>query len=753
MIQKSTLVIFVFLFSKIYLYGQWNYAPAQNTPIDTGLNKVSSNPSIANDGNGGYYIAWMKRRPGIYGTEIYAQHINANGIKQWPDTGVVICNAALNQYWPKVIADGSGGAIIAWQDQRSGFSNFDVYAQRITSSGAVLWSPNGVPVFDNILDEFGPELISDGNGGAILVAWRSASGGNATDIFAQRINAMGSRLWPANGIAVCNANNRQDIPRLVSDGNNGAIIAWSDFRNSPANNVPDIYAQRVNADGTTRWLNNGIPVCSMPYDQTAFQIVKDNNNGAYLVWMDLRNSTPTVNTSDIFAQHINGNGAGLWTTNGISVCSATNIQTTPGVIADNNNGITICWSDARLNRPAIYAQRFSSAGVPSWTTDGIPVCVNAGPSNHIANPFQVSDQNNGMYVFWQDQRNGTESNIYAQHLDASGTPKWTIDGIPVCNATGNQFLTYADNQLTNGDVTGDGSGNAVITWQDGRNLAGADDIYISRVSDAPAIPIVIDIKQQCQNNLSAKGKLVNPPVAASIAITQDGVPLNYSGTDSSFVYFAGGSTTAGNHTVSIKYSNFAGAVQKDSTYLVAASVTPAISISGTINVDPGQSVTISASFTNEGNTPLFQWQESRSNGAWLDIPGATTSMLTYTPLQTGDKIRCVLTSNAVCSYPSSATSNVLIFTVNASQTPAGNNGIRVYPNPVHTILFIDSLRAGDKWQTANLYSIDSKHLVVSKNITNQVKVSLDMAGFASGAYILMLKREDGSAVYFKLIKV
>jgi Secretion system C-terminal sorting domain len=752
MIQKRTLILFLFIFSKIYLYAQWNYTATQNTPVDTGINKANSNPSILNDGNGGYYIAWMKRKPGIYGTEIYAQHINVNGVKQWPDTGIVICNADFNQVWPKVITDGSGGAIIAWQDERLGFNNWDIYAQRITSNGTILWNANGVPVFDHAINELGPDIISDGNGGAILVTWRTSPSGNASDIFSQRINSMGTRLWPTNGVIICNANNRQAVPKLVSDGNNGAIIAWWDFRNSPTNDVTDIYAQRVNATGTTMWQNNGISICSMPYDQYAFQIAGDNNSGAYLVWQDLRNTTSTTDVADIFAQHINGNGAALWATDGISVCSAANTQTTPSVIADNNNGITVCWWDIRFNKSAIYAQRLSSAGIPSWTTDGIPVCANAGPSNSIAYPFQVSDKNNGIYIFWQDQRNGGETNIYAQHLNVNGTPKWTIDGIPVCNVTGIQNLTYDGNNVTNGDVTGDGQGNAVVTWEDGRNGDEWHDIYISKLSDGPAaLPIVIDIKQQCQSNLTAKGKLLNPPATASITITQDGLPLNYSAIDSSFVYFIGAGTPVGNHTVSIKYSNFVAVAQKDSTYLVAASVTPSISISGNVNVNQGQSVTLSASLTNGGNSPIFQWQESKNNGPWLDIPGAT-SLLIYTPLQTGDKIRCVLTSSAACSSPSIAMSNSLIFVVNIGQTSNSNNGIRFYPNPAHKILFIDTLRPADKWQTVDLYSIDGKRLIISKNITNQVRVSLDLEGYASGTYIVILRREQGSAIYFRLIK-
>jgi len=47
---------------------------------------------------------------------------------------VAISAAANNQYFPQLISDGSGGAIITWQDYRSG-SNLDIYAQGVSASG------------------------------------------------------------------------------------------------------------------------------------------------------------------------------------------------------------------------------------------------------------------------------------------------------------------------------------------------------------------------------------------------------------------------------------------------------------------------------------------------------------------------------------------------------------------------------------------------------------------------------------------
>ena len=88
-----------------------------------------------------------------------------------------------------------------------------------------------------------PTVASDGAGGAI-VAWYDSRSGNA-DIYAQRISAAGAVEWTPDGVALCTAPDIQQFPTLASDGANGAIVAWEDYRSGTS----DVYAQRVQANG------------------------------------------------------------------------------------------------------------------------------------------------------------------------------------------------------------------------------------------------------------------------------------------------------------------------------------------------------------------------------------------------------------------------------------------------------------------------------------------------------------------------
>ena len=755
--QMTASKLFIMLVSLVLtqaLAGQWNYSPTQNSIVDTGIGKRSTNPGMISDGNGGYFITWMKSRPAVYGTEIFAQRISVNGTRLWSDTGKLICNAAFNQYWPKIVSDGAGGVIITWQDERAAFTTWDIYAQRVSGSGTILWANNGVPVFNLLTtDENMPEMISDNNGGAIITCRRA---GFSPDIYAQRIDASGTKLWGTNGTVICSAAFEQTVPKITTDGAGGAIICWLDFRGNMPTAVSDLYAQRVNSSGTVMWANNGVPICVLPYDQASQQITSDNNGGAYITWEDFRTSSPTQPVIDIYAQHINSSGTPLWTVNGIPVCAAANNQQAPNIITDENNGAIISWHDSRTTLSSIYAQKVTAAGIMVWAVNGISVCANA--NNYIAAPLLASDGNNGAFICWEDKRTGTDRNVFAQHINSIGSPLWATNGIAICNAPNDQLLNILNGQVTNGAIVRSATGTAVIVWEDGRvNPNGDDDIYISQIADPPtAIANFINVNGKCQNAASARGKLLNPPVTADVIITLDGNPLIYFPADSSFEYFTAGTATPGNHTVRVRYSNFAGFTQKDSVYTVTAPLVPTITISGNTTVNQGQSTTLSSGITVGGPGPLFQWEDSTTGLGWTIIPGATNPTLVYTPSQSSNKIRCFLTSNASCVTQASTTSNVLVFTVNTvtaiNPVPSSLYGIRYYPNPSRELITVDSLKLSDRWSSLDVFSMDGKKLMPSKNITGLLAVSINITRLPAAGYIMVLRRKQGAAAFLKFIK-
>jgi hypothetical protein len=560
MIPKLAL-LFPIIISGFTLFAQWNYDSLTNNPVSTGPTRNSSNPAIISDGNGGYYITWMQGVANLYPSDIYAQHINANGTPLWGANGIVICNNPADQFWPVLVSDGSGGVIIAWQDNRTNL-DFYIYAQRITSTGTLLWANNGVRITNSFDEELGPDIISDGSGGAIISFWRSQNGGLITDVYAQRINSSGNAVWAAGGMPVCNATGRQEVQKMIPDGTGGAIITWMDFRVTFS--IPDIYAQRINSSGAPVWTTNGIAVCASPNDQQYPRITTNGLNGAIITWIDFRNPT-----TDIYIQNITSSGSALWTANGVPVCTQPNNQFDASIVTDGIGGAVICWYDARNNGQGIYAQRVTSAGVRLWQADGKPVCT---VLNKYSPPLMTAIGNSRVIIGWEDKRNNIEQNVYAQQLDANGNDVWTSQGVPVCSAPNYQIFQLTNGQSDHGAIISDGSGGAILAWQDGRHSTFTnviDDIYISKLENAPVItPVLLNVTNQFQNSPSAKGKLANPPTNIAVSVKLDNVSIPYSAADSSFQYFTTGVTLPGNHLVQVNYYNFAGSTQKDSSFVV-----------------------------------------------------------------------------------------------------------------------------------------------------------------------------------------
>ena len=100
--------------------------------------------------------------------------------------------------------------------------------------------------------------------------------------------------------------------------------------------------------------------------------------------------------------------------------------------------------------------------------------------------------------------------------------------------------------------------------------------------------------------------------------------------------------------------------------VVNSNVTPSVSVSAsTNNICSGTSVSFTASATNGGNSPSYQW---KNNGT--AIIGATNSSYSSSALANGDVISCILTTSAACYTSQTANSNGVTMVVTANVSPS-----------------------------------------------------------------------------------
>ena len=407
-----------------------------------------SAPEIASDGEGGAVIVWAELRAGT-GYDIVAQRVDAWGRPVWAATGVVLCNAGLDQQKPQVVSDGAGGAIAVWEDGRN--ADLDIFAQRVSAQGTPMWTANGVAVCVLTSFQQAPRLVRDGGNGAIITWEDIRPSPSAWDIYAQRINGSGIAQWVINGNLVCGDVGGQYQPRITTDGAGGAIIAWE----HEVSFQFDVRAQRIGAGGNVMWGTGyvGIPVCANGTNQDQITIASDGGGGAILAWRDQRTG---VSNATIFARRITADGTPVWTADGVDICSATGPEQDARIVSDGANGAIISWYDTRVGAGEAYVQRISLAGAVQWTAAG--VLVSDHPSQSLV-PRLAADGIGGAIVSWVDLRYQAVGDIFARRVSAAGTVQGPLGGVPMGVVPG--FKTSAA-------IASDGAGGAIVAWSDSR---------------------------------------------------------------------------------------------------------------------------------------------------------------------------------------------------------------------------------------------------------------------------------------------
>lgn len=330
------------------------------------------------------------------------------------------------------------------------------------------WAVNGNVVCGASGNQTYPLFVTDNSGG-FFVVWQDDRGGSA-DLYAQRMTSAGSVSpgWPASGVAIVTATGDQKLAVAAPDGSGGLYVAWEDYR--AGGGESDVYLQRLTANGAISpgWTTNGRLVCGFAGPQGYPALLADAT-GAFVAWQDDRSTT----SSDIYIQRVSSAGVAQWTASGVALCTAGGNQLFPSIAPDATTGVYVAWQDPRNGDPDVYVQRVNASGAAQWTADGVPVCT--ALYEQLA-PRMVPDGSDGVVIAWDDYRD-FNADIYAQRLNGSGTKLWApADGVALCTDLAEQY---------GAGIVSDGAGGAIVPWTDYRG--GAGDIYAQRVTSAGSV--------------------------------------------------------------------------------------------------------------------------------------------------------------------------------------------------------------------------------------------------------------------------
>ncbi len=440
-------------------------------------------PVITMTSNGDFIIAWIDFSFDPDG-DVYAQKINTDGQLLWPEGGKPVCTTPGMQIGLNLEADLEGGAFIVWSDSRN--PSKDLYGQRLSASGDPLWALNGIPIANGEGIEEQNTMLPDGQGGMMIaythkyvdnedifmkrfnadgsMAWAETlvladAPGNQSkvrmaalqdgefvltwedqrntdpDIYAMKVNLAGQKLWQDPFVVFGDSGNPsfapQHNPRIQSTSDNCVVIVWEDKRLDSQH--PDLFAQKISADGSLLWNPDGLVVSVADYAQLGVRMAADSNGGCYIVWDDHRNgNTPN---DDIYAQHLSATGEELWTPGGRPVCTAP-YQQEGGLIKVAGSNVFISWMDIRNGSVGLYYQAFDSAGNELLEENGKMLFWGLSGDTPL-NDYLMLPRDNDVAIVWQDTRFANLGyQIFFQYLDFDGNTALETNGRPVTLATG-----------------------------------------------------------------------------------------------------------------------------------------------------------------------------------------------------------------------------------------------------------------------------------------------------------------------------
>jgi len=366
---------------------------------------------LVNSDNNSAILVWAQT------DSIWTQKIDSEGHFLWGAGNVRVTSGT---YILKAISDGLSGVVMAWSDDHD-----NLYLQRIDSQGNLLWSVNKPLIQTRPFD-----ISCDGSGNTFLV-WEDRD----FNVLVQKLGSTGKLSWPSDALLLSDLHGPGvGMSRVMSDGAGGAIVVWIHgirSENKVGITGHELYAQRIDSNGSILWQAGGVPVCTAAEgDRTVIAIeprlVADESSGTIILWREMMS---------VYAQKVDANGNTLWAKNGIQIWNEEGAQgnTSSSVVSDDSGGAIVVWcytpaGSATDRNIVLRAQRVSSDGQKLWGNNGILLSMTSPGYSFL--PLISQDGHGGVIAAWAAGKNIHNAGLsYVQRVSAKGKLLWGNNGI------------------------------------------------------------------------------------------------------------------------------------------------------------------------------------------------------------------------------------------------------------------------------------------------------------------------------------
>jgi len=174
-----------------------------------------------------------------------------------------------------------------------------IYQNLISDKGNLLWGNDGKLLTYQAGSQTNPQFAFVDS--SVVVSWTNEFE-KIKDVFIQRFDVKGNRMWGNNGKRIINIKGNQFGQRLVYDQKNGLVLAWIDKREN--NSDENLYIQKIDLKGNFVWDSSGVMISSSKNMQKSYlNLIPDGDGGAVAVFKGT-----TDKRNDIYGQKIFSTG-------------------------------------------------------------------------------------------------------------------------------------------------------------------------------------------------------------------------------------------------------------------------------------------------------------------------------------------------------------------------------------------------------------------------------------------------------------
>ena len=200
-----------------------------------------------NDGNDGFYIAWNDYRLSGTISSGWIQHVNPEGLIQFPVNGAQISmNNNFNKLYLKAAKPANDPNVyVFWNEVNGNQNQWGIYGQKIAPDGTRQWGENGTPLFEVGQTAYLPMNALAVEDDLVIVFSQPMEAPMQSSYHAVRVNPDGGFVWESVQAIISNAPSTKSHLNVSSFDLTQWAFAWKDERPD----APGIYIQNLLANG------------------------------------------------------------------------------------------------------------------------------------------------------------------------------------------------------------------------------------------------------------------------------------------------------------------------------------------------------------------------------------------------------------------------------------------------------------------------------------------------------------------------